>query len=152
MSRIKQLLMTLVGLAVTFPALAHHSVALYDTDHLVTVKGVVTRIEWTSPHVFVFFKSDEAKDAEWSMELDPPVLLRRYGWSKNTVKVGDLSMEQIARIAKIKQPQLFAKTLKGAAKEVMGTCVSLGCTIEGKDPREVQAEVDEGKYDSLFQE
>jgi large subunit ribosomal protein L11 len=34
----------------------------------------------------------------------------------------------------------------------MGTCVSLGCTIEGKDPREVQAEVDEGKYDSLFQE
>ena len=89
MSRIKQLLMTLVGLAVTFPALAHHSVALYDTDHLVTVKGVVTRIEWTSPHVFVFFKSDEAKDAEWSMELDPPVLLRRYGWSKNTVKVGD---------------------------------------------------------------
>jgi large subunit ribosomal protein L11 len=70
----------------------------------------------------------------------------------NTVKVGDLSMEQIARIAKIKQPQLFAKTLKGAAKEVMGTCVSLGCTIEGKDPREVQAEVDEGKYDSLFQE
>lgn len=89
MIRIKQLLAALVCLAATLPALAHHSIALYDTDHLVTIKGVVTRIEWTSPHVFVFFKSDENKDGEWSMELDPPVLLRRYGWSKNTVKVGD---------------------------------------------------------------
>ena len=41
------------------PALAHHSVALYDTDNLATVKGVVTKIEWTSPHVFVYFAADE---------------------------------------------------------------------------------------------
>jgi Family of unknown function (DUF6152) len=73
------------------PALAHHSVGLYDTEHLTTVKGVVTRIEWTSPHVFVYFaaKGDDGKVGEWSMELDPPVLLRRYGWSKETVNVGD---------------------------------------------------------------
>ena len=75
----------------TAPALAHHSVGLYDTEHLTTVKGVVTRIEWTSPHVFVYFaaKGDDGADVEWSMELDPPVLLRRYGWSKETVNVGD---------------------------------------------------------------
>lgn len=73
------------------PVLAHHSVGLYDTDHLVTIKGVVTRIEWTSPHVFVYFSAveDGAGSTEWSMELDPPVLLRRYGWSKDTVNVGD---------------------------------------------------------------
>lgn len=72
------------------PAFAHHSVAPYDTDHLVTIKGVVTRIEWTSPHVFVYFTADDGKSSgEWSMELDPPVLLRRYGWSRDTVKVGD---------------------------------------------------------------
>ena len=72
------------------PALAHHSVALYDTDNLATVKGVVTKIEWTSPHVFVYFAADEnGESVEWSMELDPPVLLRRYGWSKDTVNVGD---------------------------------------------------------------
>ena len=71
-------------------ALAHHSVALYDTDNLATVKGVVTKIEWTSPHVFVYFAVDEnGESVEWSMELDPPVLLRRYGWSKETVNVGD---------------------------------------------------------------
>ena len=74
----------------TAPALAHHSVALYDTDNLTTVKGVVTKIEWTSPHVFVYFTSDEkGQSVEWSMELDPPVLLRRYGWSKDSVSVGD---------------------------------------------------------------
>jgi len=68
----------------------------------------------------------------------------------NTVKVGDLTMEQIVRIAKIKRPELLAKTLKGAAKEIMGTCVSLGITVEGKDPREAQKEVDDGTYDALF--
>jgi large subunit ribosomal protein L11 len=70
----------------------------------------------------------------------------------NTVKVGDLKVEQIVRIAKIKRPELLAKTLKGAAKEVMGTCVSLGVTVEGKDPREVQKEVDEGKFDAILNE
>ncbi len=70
----------------------------------------------------------------------------------NSVKVGDLSVEQIIRIAKIKRPELLAKTLKGAAKEMMGTCVSVGVTIEGKDPREVQKEVDNGKYDDMFKE
>lgn len=77
-------------LALTAPALAHHSIGLYDTDHLTTVKGVVTRIEWTSPHVFVYFAAEaDGATVEWSMELDPPVLLRRYGWSKETVSVGD---------------------------------------------------------------
>jgi large subunit ribosomal protein L11 len=70
----------------------------------------------------------------------------------NTAKVGDLKVEQIVRIAKIKRPELLAKTLKGAAKEIMGTCVSVGVTIEGRDPREVQVEVDDGKYDDMFKE
>src|SRR5512136_1017430 len=68
----------------------------------------------------------------------------------NTVKVGNLTMEQIVRIAKIKRPELLAQTLKSAAKEMLGTCVSLGVTVEGKDPREVQGEIDEGKYEEMF--
>jgi len=70
----------------------------------------------------------------------------------NSTKVGDLKVDQIVRIAKIKRPELLAKTLKGAAKEVMGTCVSMGVTVEGKDPREVQKEVDEGKFDDMLEE
>ncbi len=68
----------------------------------------------------------------------------------NTEKVGDLTMEQIVRIAKVKQPQLLASTLKNATKELLGTCVSMGVTVEGKDPREVQNEIDEGNYEELF--
>ena len=68
----------------------------------------------------------------------------------NSAKIGDLNVEQIVRIAKIKRPELLARTLKGAAKEIMGTCVSMGVTIEGKDPRETQKEVDDGKYDDIF--
>lgn len=68
----------------------------------------------------------------------------------NSAKVGDLSVEQIVRIAKIKRPEMLSNTLKGAAKEMMGTCISVGVTIDGKDPREVQKEVDEGKHDAIF--
>jgi large subunit ribosomal protein L11 len=68
----------------------------------------------------------------------------------NTAKVGNLNMEQVVRIAKIKRPELLAPTLKDAAKEMLGTCVSIGVTVEGKDPREVQAEIDDGKYEELF--
>ena len=68
----------------------------------------------------------------------------------NSAKIGDLNVDQIVRIAKIKRTELLARTLKGAAKEIMGTCVSMGVTIEGKDPRETQKEVDDGKYDDIF--
>jgi large subunit ribosomal protein L11 len=68
----------------------------------------------------------------------------------NSVKVGDLSMEQIVKIAKIKAPQLLSSNTKDATKELLGTCVSLGVTVEGKDPREVQKEIDSGTYDKVF--
>ncbi len=68
----------------------------------------------------------------------------------NSVKAGDLTMEQLVKIAKIKAPQLLAPDTKNATKELLGTCVSIGVTVEGKDPREVQSEIDSGTYDKLF--
>ncbi len=68
----------------------------------------------------------------------------------NTVKAGNLSMEQMVKIAKIKGPQLLAPNTKKATKELLGACVSIGVTVEGKDPREVQKEIDAGTYDNLF--
>ena len=68
----------------------------------------------------------------------------------NSAKVGDLSMEQMVRIAKIKRSELLAPTLKKATKEMLGTCVSIGVTVEGKDPREVQKDIDAGNYEDLF--
>src|SRR3989304_4697515 len=68
----------------------------------------------------------------------------------NSVKVGDLSMDQVVRIARIKRAELLAGDLKSAAKEVLGTCVSMGVTVEGKDPRGGQKEIDAGKFGELF--
>jgi len=68
----------------------------------------------------------------------------------NTQKVGNLSLEQLIRIAKLKRPELLSLNLKRSAKEILGTCVSMGVTVEGKDPRDVQKELDEGKYDEIF--
>ncbi|MCS7115074.1 MAG: 50S ribosomal protein L11 [Nitrososphaerota archaeon] len=70
--------------------------------------------------------------------------------SPKAQKVGNLSIEQLIRIAKIKRPELLSKSLKSAAKEILGTCVSMGVTVDGKDPREVIREIDEGKYDQIF--
>jgi len=65
----------------------------------------------------------------------------------STAKVGNLTIDQVVRIAKMKRPQLLSRTLKSATKEILGVCVSMGVTAEGKDPREVQSEIDQGKYD-----
>ncbi len=70
--------------------------------------------------------------------------------SPKATKVGDLKLEGALRIAKVKQAQLLAKNLKLAVKEVLGSCVSMGVTVEGRDPREVQKEIDQGKYAELF--
>jgi len=70
----------------------------------------------------------------------------------NTQKVGNLSIEQLKNIAKLKHAQLLAIDLKAATKEILGTCVSMGVTVENKDPREVQKEIGEGKYNEMFNE
>lgn len=69
----------------------------------------------------------------------------------NEEKVGNLTLPQIVDLAKKKQSELLAKSLKMAAKEVLGSCVSMGVTVEDKDPREVQQEIEEGKYDLIFE-
>ena len=69
-----------------------------------------------------------------------------------TQKVGNLTLEQVIRVAQIKAQSLLARNLKSAVLEVLGSCVSMGVTVEEKDPREFQREVDEGKYDSILKE
>ncbi|MFW6002847.1 MAG: 50S ribosomal protein L11 [Halanaeroarchaeum sp.] len=64
--------------------------------------------------------------------------------------VADLSIDQVKKIAEQKLPDLLAYDLKNAAKEVVGTCASLGVTIEGEDAREFKQKVDAGEYDDTF--
>ena len=60
-------------------------------------------------------------------------------------KVADLSVEQALKVARMKFDTLLANDYKHGAKEVMGTCVSMGITVDGKDPREAQKEVEIGR-------
>ena len=66
--------------------------------------------------------------------------------------VGDLSMEQVKKLAEMKLPGVNATSIKKAANEVMGVCNSMGITVNGKRAKMAIQEVNEGKHDSLFAE
>ena len=71
--------------------------------------------------------------------------------SKGKTSVGSLGMEQIVKIAKEKQKELFIKDLKKVVKMVLGTCNSMnGVLVENKRPKDVIKEVEEGKWDHLI--
>jgi Family of unknown function (DUF6152) len=73
------------------PALAHHSGAMFDMAHLITLTGVVTRVEWTNPHTFMYVnvKNDKGVVEEWAIEINSPNFLRHNGWTSSTVSAGD---------------------------------------------------------------
>ncbi len=73
-------------------AFAHHGTANYDTAKTVSVKGVVTTFEFINPHVLITVdvKDDSGKVKSWSGELTSPNRLSRAGWSKNSIKPGDI--------------------------------------------------------------
>ena len=64
--------------------------------------------------------------------------------------VGNISMENIVKIARMKIDVSYAIDLKNAAKEIIGSCVSSGIKIENKPAREIYADVNNGQFDSLF--
>jgi hypothetical protein len=79
-------------LLASLPALAHHSFAAeYDTKAPVALKGVVTKIEWTNPHIYYYIdvKDESGNVSNWAFEGYPPNTLRRVGFSRDLLKVGD---------------------------------------------------------------
>ena len=70
----------------------------------------------------------------------------------NTEIVGNITFPQLIGAAKAKWADLSAGTVAAACKEILGTMVCMGVTCEGKDPREIQKEIDEGKYEELLKE
>jgi large subunit ribosomal protein L11 len=67
-------------------------------------------------------------------------------------KIGNLTIAQVLKIAKMKEEDLQGKTMKKRSKEVAGTALSMGVTVDGKDPREFQKDVEAGKYDNQIKE
>ncbi|MBI3587789.1 50S ribosomal protein L11 [Candidatus Micrarchaeota archaeon] len=69
---------------------------------------------------------------------------------KGKKAIGNLTIAQVKKIASMKGSSILAHDAKGAVKEVCGTCLSLGATVEGKSPKEVMKLIDEGKFDKEF--
>lgn len=67
--------------------------------------------------------------------------------AKDKNPVGDLSFDQVLKVANMKKDSLLSNSMKAAVKEIAGTCISTGLTIEGLSAKEFIAAVDAGKYD-----
>jgi hypothetical protein len=81
----------LLALAATSPALAHHSFAAqFDASKPVTIEGTVTKVEWRSPHIWVYLdvKDASGKVAAWECEGGAPNALTRLGWTRETLALG----------------------------------------------------------------
>nr|AIF24277.1 ribosomal protein L11 (RP-L11, rplK) [uncultured marine thaumarchaeote SAT1000_27_B10] len=106
--------------------------------------------------VTVTVDSDTKK---WEIEVGIPsasaLLLKEAGIQKGsgtsgTEWVGEVTADSITKVANVKLESSYATSLKSVAKQIVGTCGSLGIKIEGKTPKEFTVEVNEGKWDSKF--
>jgi large subunit ribosomal protein L11 len=71
--------------------------------------------------------------------------ITRGSGTPKTQKVGNLTMDQVKKIAKMKSAQSLSKSLEASMREVVGTCVSMGVTVDGREPKEVQKEIKNNK-------
>nr|GMD22624.1 60S ribosomal protein L12 [Ipomoea batatas]GME21278.1 60S ribosomal protein L12 [Ipomoea batatas] len=67
--------------------------------------------------------------------------------TKNIKHNGNISLDDVIEIAKVMSPRSMAKDLTGTVKEILGTCVSVGCTVDGKDPKDLQQEIADGEVE-----
>ncbi len=102
----------------------------------------------------------DSKTKDFEIEVGTPpatsLILKELGLEKGsgsagTHKIGDLTVDQAIKVAKMKYDNLLGKELKQKTKEIIGTCVSVGISVEGKTPQEIQKAIDEGEFDSKFQ-
>jgi LSU ribosomal protein L11P len=96
---------------------------------------------------------------EFEVEVGVPttaaLLIKEAGVEKGSSQpgkefVGNVTMEQVVKIAKLKMPEMNSADLKSAVKEVIGACVSLGLKVEGRPPKEAMRELESGAWDSLL--
>jgi large subunit ribosomal protein L11 len=99
---------------------------------------------------------DDSKNVTLEVGIPPTsaLVLMEAGVEKGSSAgevVGNLTIEQAVKIAHMKQDKSLSYELKNIVKEVLGTCISMGITVDGKMPKAIQRAIDEGDYDSQFE-
>ena len=77
--------------------------------------------------------------------------IQKGSGTSGTDWVGEITMDAIVKVANTKLEKSYASSLKSVAKTIIGTCLALGVKVEGKTPKEITAEINEGKWDEKFQ-
>src|SRR5262245_4115776 len=80
------------AIAAVLPAYAHHSFAAeFDSNKVVTLTGLVTKVEWANPHarIYIDVKDDKGMVVNWDFEMGSPNGLMRLGWRRDSLKAGD---------------------------------------------------------------
>lgn len=120
----------LSGLALalaTAPAAGHHSFAAqYDAEKPVELTGLVTKVEWQNPHVYIYIDvEDEAGGyEEWALEMGAPaVLTRTQGWTRSTLQIGD-EIKVEGRLARDGSKLANARNVTLATGEKLGAASS----------------------------
>ena len=97
---------------------------------------------------------------KWDIEIGIPssaaLVLKEAGIQKGsgasgTEWVGDVTIDAIIKVANTKLEKSYATSLKSVAKTIIGTCLALGIKVEGKTPKEITVEINEGKWDEKLQ-
>ena len=99
------------------------------------------------------------KTKDFEIEVGTPpassLILKELGAEKgsgaaSSHKIGNLTLDQAIKVAKMKQDNLLGKDLKHKTKEIIGTCVTMGVNVEGKKPKDILKAIDEGEFDTKF--
>ncbi|MDO8124659.1 MAG: 50S ribosomal protein L11 [Candidatus Hermodarchaeota archaeon] len=101
---------------------------------------------------------DDTKEFEITVGLPPTsaLIIKEVGVEKGTGATGteitgDITFDQVLTVVRAKEADLLGSSRRNQVKSVLGTCVSMGVTIDGKDARTVQQEIDQGLHDEKLQ-
>ena len=92
MNPARRIFLTIVGLLISTPVLAHHGRAqIYDSTKETTLKGSVTEFSWSNPHVQIGIDAIDAKGKhhQWLLEMSSTSIMSTRGWNRKTLKIGD---------------------------------------------------------------
>lgn len=101
-------------------AAAHHSAAMFDDQHRITLSGTVRQFQWTNPHCYVqlLVKNSKGQDEEWSLEMAGPMYLYNLGFRPSTLKAGDRLTVKIAPLRNGSRGGLLVEAITADGKRL----------------------------------